>query len=525
MANSESGRKIELLPSKELSDNIDKYSPETTPRQPPSPNAETTHEDYPNITTHSNQHINISRIINPLQIFRVLMSKNRRRIVQDQYDLDLTYITDRIIAMSIPGVTPLLSVVCNPVSQVQHFLNQYHPNCYKVYNLCVEYPYKGEELFQGRYAYYPTEDMQPPALDMMHRFCVDATEWLKANENNVVVVHCKGGKGRTGCVICALLTYLGVVQQEEEYADFGNPEHSLDRFASVRTVDRKGITRASQKNYVRNYGKIVKLQELGTFDIVHPIRLLTLSIFGLNEDLQRSGRLLVKVYFRRQGKAVAEKVARAEIQSKDTGVSKQEFQYKGRTYRAWSVSESITLDFSPLFESMQDQWVLQGDIKVSVKMYRPTKVLFYTWFSTTVTKCHENSTDGKITANFFSLDKPYKKMFSKRENIQIELTYTKLDSQPVVASSSNQDDLQNFQIMEQKDESVWDMELVHKMILSRQSLVGALENNSLQLQQLDKSSEYSKTAEIDEEDEDDEVTSGKNQRYQNCEDSLDLDHL
>ena len=42
----------------------------------------------------------------------------------------------------------------------------------------------------------------------MHEFCMDAAAWLLASPQNVVAIHCKAGKGRTGVCACALLIYL-----------------------------------------------------------------------------------------------------------------------------------------------------------------------------------------------------------------------------------------------------------------------------------------------------------------------------
>jgi hypothetical protein len=50
--------------------------------------------------------------------------------------------------------------------------------------------------------------LQTPALRVVQQFCADAAAWLAAHPHNVVAVHCKAGKGRTGIMICCLMLYL-----------------------------------------------------------------------------------------------------------------------------------------------------------------------------------------------------------------------------------------------------------------------------------------------------------------------------
>jgi len=39
----------------------------------------------------------------------------------------------------------------------------------------------------------------------MLKFVADVKEWMSCDENNIVAIHCKGGKGRTGTAVSAWL--------------------------------------------------------------------------------------------------------------------------------------------------------------------------------------------------------------------------------------------------------------------------------------------------------------------------------
>lgn len=77
-----------------------------------------------------------------------------------------------------------------------------------MFNLCSERSYDSS-LFEGRASRYPFDDHNPPPLDMFLRFCQEASNWLKEDKENVVAIHCKAGKGRTGVMISALMLFLG----------------------------------------------------------------------------------------------------------------------------------------------------------------------------------------------------------------------------------------------------------------------------------------------------------------------------
>lgn len=62
---------------------------------------------------------------------RNLVSKKRRRMLVAGYDLDMTYITDRILAMSFPAER-MRAMYRNPLWQVKSVLEMRHRGHYKV---------------------------------------------------------------------------------------------------------------------------------------------------------------------------------------------------------------------------------------------------------------------------------------------------------------------------------------------------------------------------------------------------------
>lgn len=178
------------------------------------------------------------------------MSKKKRRFQEDGFDLDLSYVLPRLIAMGFPssGVEGLYR---NPVDQVVEFFRKRHTEpdtgepLYKVYNLCSERDYK-PSVFQNSLAIYPFDDHNPPPLATVRTICDDIHEWLESDPRHVAAVHCKAGKGRTGMVICAYLLHCGTATTAEE---------SQAIYAGQRTLDGKGVTIPSQKRYIGFYAQ------------------------------------------------------------------------------------------------------------------------------------------------------------------------------------------------------------------------------------------------------------------------------
>ena len=180
---------------------------------------------------------------------RTIVSQNRRRYQMDGFNLDLTYITDRIIAMGYPADTKE-ALYRNSMSHIVKFLEHYHPGHYKVFNLRGQYVYDPAN-FHNRVVSFEMTDHHPPRLELMAPFCREVHDYLEADPLNVVAVHCKAGKGRTGVMICAYLCYI---------AFYRTPRQNMDYYSIIRTHNNKGVTIPSQRRYVYYFAHLRERQ-------------------------------------------------------------------------------------------------------------------------------------------------------------------------------------------------------------------------------------------------------------------------
>ncbi|EAR87674.3 PTEN tumor-suppressor protein C2 domain protein (macronuclear) [Tetrahymena thermophila SB210] len=179
---------------------------------------------------------------------KMLVSKQKKRFESDEFSLDLTYITSKIIAMGFPA-DKLESLYRNDRKEVKNFFKKQHQDSYKIYNLCSEREYNKEE-FQN-FAHYPFEDHQAPEFQLIYNFCKDLFKFIyeEGNGENIAAVHCKAGKGRTGVMICCFLMFSGVYEKAID---------SLRYYGIMRTKNKKGVTIPSQIRYVQYFEKALQ---------------------------------------------------------------------------------------------------------------------------------------------------------------------------------------------------------------------------------------------------------------------------
>ena len=194
-------------------------------------------------------------------IVKSLVSQDKTRFCYDGFDLDLTYVTTRIIAMGFPS-SSLEGIYRNNMETVKKFFAKRHPNHYKVYNLCDDKKYPPNSFYKQD-SFFCFKDHEAPPLNIIRPFCEDAKKFLDEDEQNVVAIHCKAGKGRTGTLICCLLLYLKFFETAEE---------SLLYYGLMRVGSVKGVTVPSQIRYVHYFESILKN------NIPHPIKFKVICI-------------------------------------------------------------------------------------------------------------------------------------------------------------------------------------------------------------------------------------------------------
>lgn len=138
---------------------------------------------------------------------RELVSQNKTRFVDEDFNLDLTYITPRIIAMAYPA-DGLESMYRNKIKDVSKFLKSRHEEHYMIINASnrnYDYSYFDNRVFSLKWPNH-----YPCPLTTFIQGVIDISLYLLQNKNNIVAVHCLAGKGRTGSMIDGILYVSGL---------------------------------------------------------------------------------------------------------------------------------------------------------------------------------------------------------------------------------------------------------------------------------------------------------------------------
>ncbi|XP_050195544.1 tensin-1 isoform X10 [Myiozetetes cayanensis] len=167
--------------------------------------------------------------------------------MESSCELDLVYITERIIAVSYPSVAEEQSY-CNNLREVAHMLKSKHGNNYVLFNLSERR--RDVNKLHPKVLDFGWPDMHTPALEKICSICKAMDTWLNAAAHNVVVLHNKGNRGRLGVVVAAYMHYSNISASADQ---------ALDRFAMKRFYEDKVVPvgQPSQKRYIHYFSGLL----------------------------------------------------------------------------------------------------------------------------------------------------------------------------------------------------------------------------------------------------------------------------
>ncbi|KAI5612373.1 tensin-2 isoform X3, partial [Silurus asotus] len=126
------------------------------------------------------------------------------RVMERHYDFDLTYITERIISVFFPPLLDEQRYRLN-LKEVAAMLKSKHQDKFLLLNLSE----KRHDItrLNPKVHDFGWPDLHAPPLDKICSMCKAMETWLNSDPQHVVVLHCKGNKGKTGVIIAAYMHY------------------------------------------------------------------------------------------------------------------------------------------------------------------------------------------------------------------------------------------------------------------------------------------------------------------------------
>lgn len=176
-------------------------------------------------------------------ILRYCVAMPKKQCKTDAGSLDLAYITPNLIVCSMPTSDVIKGWYRIWLKDLLEFLHQKHNSAWHIWNFQAEPTGYGDHEVFGKVDHFPFPDHNPPPFEMLPQIVCSIESHLVQNKNNVAILHCKAGKGRSGTVACAYLIMKFKMTFDQATQVFTN--------SRMRSAFGEGVSINSQRRYLR----------------------------------------------------------------------------------------------------------------------------------------------------------------------------------------------------------------------------------------------------------------------------------
>ncbi|XP_062975295.1 tensin-2 isoform X2 [Elgaria multicarinata webbii] len=168
-------------------------------------------------------------------------------VMERKYDFDLIYITERIISVFFPPVLEEQRYRGN-LREVAQMLKSKHEDKYMLLNLSE----KRHDIIRlnPKVQDFGWPDLHAPPLDKICSICKAMETWLNSDPQHVVVLHCKGNKGKMGVIVAAYMYYSKISAS----ADQALSTLTMRKFCEDKVA---AALQPSQKRYIHYFSGLL----------------------------------------------------------------------------------------------------------------------------------------------------------------------------------------------------------------------------------------------------------------------------
>lgn len=176
-------------------------------------------------------------------------------------DAEVVYVTDRIISMShpaLPSANDSQITGERKLAAVCHLLEKRHGSGnVMIWNLSEVTTYQEEAAAVlervGPILAFSFPGSPAPPLGLWLQLLLSLEKWLQASKDNVAVVHCLTGKGRTSTVLAAFLCWMAEAGFEKT-----NMKSALEYIAQCKKMSVESLTIPSQRRYAQYFTNMLE---------------------------------------------------------------------------------------------------------------------------------------------------------------------------------------------------------------------------------------------------------------------------